>query len=60
MWTAEEAELYEREHMTPQQRAALGDTEQYLRRRGRPPGSKDARPRKRRYISFFLVSDYRI
>ena len=35
--------------MTPEQRAALGDTEQYLKRRGRPPGSKDARPRKRRF-----------
>lgn len=48
MWSEEEADLYSREHMTPEQRAALGDTEQYLKRRGRPPGSKDARPRKRR------------
>ena len=49
LWSEEEADLYSREHMTPEQRAALGDTEQYLKRRGRPPGSKDARPRKRRY-----------
>ncbi len=35
--------------MTPEQRAAAGDTELlFLKRRGRPPGSKDARPRKRR------------
>ena len=49
LWSEEEADLYSREHMTPEQRAALGDTEQYLKRRGRPPGSKDARPRRRRY-----------
>eukprot|EP00291_Cryptomonas_curvata_P014215 CAMPEP_0172179230 /NCGR_PEP_ID=MMETSP1050-20130122/16499_1 /TAXON_ID=233186 /ORGANISM="Cryptomonas curvata, Strain CCAP979/52" /LENGTH=199 /DNA_ID=CAMNT_0012852083 /DNA_START=353 /DNA_END=948 /DNA_ORIENTATION=- len=48
MWTAEEAEHYEREHMPPDQRAALGHAEPDCKRRGRPPGSKDARPRKRR------------
>jgi hypothetical protein len=65
LWSEEEADLYSREHMTPEQRAALGDTEQFLKRRGRPPGSKDARPRKRRYADFtFLLilktSDMRI
>jgi hypothetical protein len=48
-WSEEEAGLYERERMTPEQRAAAGDTEPLaLKRRGRPPGSKDARPRKLR------------
>eukprot|EP00291_Cryptomonas_curvata_P013449 CAMPEP_0172184708 /NCGR_PEP_ID=MMETSP1050-20130122/19733_1 /TAXON_ID=233186 /ORGANISM="Cryptomonas curvata, Strain CCAP979/52" /LENGTH=262 /DNA_ID=CAMNT_0012858551 /DNA_START=163 /DNA_END=948 /DNA_ORIENTATION=+ len=50
LWSEGEACLHEREHMTPEQRAAAGDTEPFLlKRRGRPPGSKDARPRKRRY-----------
>ena len=84
LWTAEEAEHYEREHMPADQvfatlsfrsfifikllkisdifndtaktfliellsqRAALGHAEPDCKRRGRPPGSKDARPRKRR------------
>jgi hypothetical protein len=37
--------------MTLEQRIAAGDTEPLaLKRRGRPAGSKDARPRKRRYF----------
>ena len=48
-WSEEEAGLYERERMTPEQRIAAGDNEPLaLKRRGRPAGSKDARPRKRR------------
>jgi hypothetical protein len=49
LWSEEEACQYERENMTPEQRAAAGDLELLTpKRRGRPPGSKDARPRKRR------------
>ena len=49
LWSEEESCLYKREHMTLKQRAAAGDTEPLVpKRRGRPAGSKDARPRKRR------------
>ena len=49
LWSEEEALQYARENMTPEQRAAAGDPALLApKRRGRPPGSKDARPRKRR------------
>eukprot|EP00284_Hemiselmis_tepida_P009890 CAMPEP_0174927966 /NCGR_PEP_ID=MMETSP1355-20121228/22666_1 /TAXON_ID=464990 /ORGANISM="Hemiselmis tepida, Strain CCMP443" /LENGTH=598 /DNA_ID=CAMNT_0016174105 /DNA_START=290 /DNA_END=2082 /DNA_ORIENTATION=- len=49
-WTAEEAEEYAQEQalakLPPSERAALKDD--FKKRRGRPPGSKDTRPRRRR------------
>mmetsp|Transcript_23643 Transcript_23643/g.45919 ORF Transcript_23643/g.45919 Transcript_23643/m.45919 type:complete len:664 (-) Transcript_23643:236-2227(-) len=49
-WTPEEAEEYAQEQalakLPPSERAALKD--ELKKRRGRPPGSKDTRPRRRR------------
>ena len=50
MWTPEEVEDYNTEQaqakLPPAEREALKD--ELKKRRGRPPGSKDSRPRRRR------------
>ncbi len=52
LWSEQEACLYEREHMTPVLHAWTEETGPLVfKRRGRPPGAKDARPRKRRHSS---------